>query len=87
MDDKSEAIVRSLKEDQIICEGKITLHRLNAIFQTEIPEEEDTLSGYLYFLFDDIPDKGDSIEIDGLKFDVLQMEENTIRLVKVTKLK
>ena len=60
---------------------------MNAIFQTEIPEEEDTLSGYLYFLFDGIPDKGDSIEIDGLKFDVLQMEENTIRLVKVTKLK
>lgn len=87
LDDKSEAIVRSLKEHRIICEGKITLHRLNAIFQTAIPEEEDTLSGYLYFLFDDIPERGDIAEANGLKFEVLQMVDNTIRLVKVTKLK
>lgn len=32
-------------DHEIICEGKLTLHRLNNVFSTNIPEDEDNLAG------------------------------------------
>lgn len=86
LDTKESAIVRYLKDDVIICDGKITLHRLNGIFQSNIPEEENTLSGYLYYLFEDIPERFETVEDDENHYEILVMEENTIRLVRITKL-
>ncbi|WP_040928572.1 hemolysin family protein [Nosocomiicoccus massiliensis] len=86
LDTTESAIVRYLRDDVIVCDGKITLHRLNGIFQSNIPEEENTLSGYLYYLFEDIPERFDTIEDDENRYEILVMEENTIRLVRITKL-
>lgn len=71
----------------IICDGRITLHRLNTQFETEIPEEEDTLSGYLFKEFNDIPVQGDVFQNKelGLRFEVVVMENQTIRTIRILK--
>lgn len=84
-DIKNDSLVETMTKSEIICDGKITLHRLNSIFGTDIPEEEDTLSGYLYKMFNDVPDDNDVHDEKKLRFTVLQMEENTIRKVSVLK--
>ena len=81
----NDSLVDSMTENEIVCDGKITLHRLNSVFGTEIPEEEDTLSGYLYKMFNDVPEDNDVHIEDELQFTVLQMEENTIRKVQILK--
>ncbi|MYL61459.1 CBS domain-containing protein, partial [Virgibacillus halodenitrificans] len=47
MDKGNEPLVEKVTNTEIICNGKIPLHRLNTIFHTDIPEEEDVLAGYL----------------------------------------
>jgi len=86
-DVRSDALVDKMTEDEIICDGRITLHRLNTQFETEIPEEEDTLSGYLFKEFNDIPVQGDVFrnEALGLRFEVLVMENQTIRTIRILK--
>lgn len=84
-DINNDSLVDSMTESEIVCDGKITLHRLNSVFGTEIPEEEDTLSGYLYKMFNDVPEDNDVHIEDELQFTVLQMEENTIRKVQILK--
>lgn len=76
-----------MTEDEIICDGRITLHRLNTQFETDIPEEEDTLSGYLFKEFNDIPVQGDVFKNDalGLRFEVMVMENQTIRTIRILK--
>ena len=82
---KNDSVVRAFSEDKIVCDGKITLHRLNQLFSTDIPEEEDTLSGYLLSAFEDIPEVGDKTYLDNLEFKILKMEDHMIRLVKIIK--
>lgn len=84
-DIKNDSLIESMTNREIICDGKITLHRLNLIFGTEIPEEEDTLSGYLYKMFNEVPNENDIHDEQVLQFTVVQMEDNMIRKVRIVK--
>ncbi|MFA1819261.1 hemolysin family protein [Virgibacillus oceani] len=85
MDKESEALVEKMTETEIICHGKIPLHRLNVIFHTEIPEEEDVLSGYLLKEFHYFPVEGEKLIRDGLTFNILSTEERTLNRVQIKK--
>ncbi|SDJ15463.1 hemolysin family protein [Salimicrobium halophilum] len=85
-DDGSDPLVESLSDDEIICDGKITLSRLNSIFDTDIPEEEDVLAGYILRECNDFPEHGEIIEREGLEFQVLEIEGRMIRRVHIKKL-
>jgi len=82
---RNDSLVESMTEVEIVCDGKITLHRLNSIFRTDIPEEEDTLSGYLFKEFNDFPEAGDILTEEGLVFKVVEMEDRMIRKVHIRK--
>lgn len=83
---KNDSVVRAFSENKILCDGKITLHRLNQLFDTDIPEEEDTLSGFLLSVFEEVPAVNDITHLGNLEFKIIEMEERMIRLVKITKL-
>ncbi|MFG6117648.1 hemolysin family protein [Thalassobacillus sp. B23F22_16] len=85
MDMEGDLIVEKLSETEIICDGKITLHRLNSIFDTEIPEEEDVLAGYLLAEFNRFPEEGDVLERNNLTFKVLEIDVRKIKKVQVIK--
>jgi Mg2+/Co2+ transporter CorB len=85
MDDENEALVEKITDTEIICHGKIPLNRLNTTFQTQIPEEEDVLSGYLLKEFKYFPEEGEAFKKDGLIFTILGTEERSITRVRITK--
>lgn len=85
MDIESEVLIEKLTPTKIICDGKVTLHRLNTIFQTEIPEEEDVLAAYLLSEFKDFPKAGAVLERDNLTFKILSVEDRSIRRVQIVK--
>lgn len=85
MDLESEKLVEKLTDTEIICDGKITLHRLNSIFNTDIPEEEDVLSGYLLTEFNQFPQQGDILEKDNLHFRVLEVDGRTLKQIQIVK--
>ncbi|GGA89601.1 hemolysin family protein [Ornithinibacillus halotolerans] len=85
MDLESEKLVEKLTDTEIICDGKITLHRLNSIFNTDIPEEEDVLSGYLLTEFNQFPQQGDVLEKDNLMFKILEVDGRTLKQVQIVK--
>jgi len=74
-----------MTETEIRCDGKITLHYLNSIFNTKIPEEEDVLAGYLLKEFKQFPAVNDVIEKGNLTFKVLEIEGRTISKVQIIK--
>lgn len=85
MDLEAASIVEKMTDHEIICNGKITLHQLNVLFDTTIPEEEDVLSGYLLKAFNEFPEEGDVIERENLTFKVLEIEGRMIRKVLIKK--
>ncbi|CDQ38073.1 MULTISPECIES: hemolysin family protein [Virgibacillus] len=78
-------LVEEVTDSEIICNGKIPLHRLNTIFHTEIPEEEDVLSGYLLKEFHYFPEEGETLAKETLTFRILEIEDRTIKRVQINK--
>ncbi|HLR15820.1 MAG TPA: CNNM domain-containing protein [Bacillota bacterium] len=85
MDLENNVLIENLTETEIICDGKITLHHLNSIFDTEIPEEEDVLAGYLLKEFNHFPKEKEVIERNNLTFWIMEIEGRTISKVKIIK--
>lgn len=82
---ESEILVENLTETEIICSGKIPLYQLNSIFDTDIPEEEDVLAGFLIKEFKGFPKEGEVLETNNLTFKILKVEGRTIRKVQIVK--
>lgn len=82
---ESEILVENLTETEIICNGKIPLYQLNSIFDTDIPEEEDVLAGFLIKEFKGFPKKGEVLGTHNLTFKILEVEGRTIRKVQIVK--
>ncbi|SHG50440.1 hemolysin family protein [Ornithinibacillus halophilus] len=80
---ETETLVEKLTESELICHGKIPLHRLNSIFHTNIPEEEDVLAAYLLKAFNYFPEEGEQLERGNLIFTVTAIEGRSIKQVHI----
>lgn len=80
-----EAIeVRQLSEDSFLAEGSAKIDFVNEIADLEIPEDDfDTLGGFYLDEAGKIPDEGDSIEFEGARFVVMEMDKNRIEKIKI----
>lgn len=84
-DEDSDILIDELTENQIICHGKISIRRFNEVFKTKVPEEEDTIAGFFLKEVGHIPEVGQTMEYHHLHFEVVVMEDNVLKQVKVTK--
>lgn len=85
--DKEEPMVREEKGVWIV-EGKLNLHDLEDLVEVEFPENgADTVGGLIYLHLGRIPDEGNQIEMSGLIFKVLQVENQRITEIEIRKAK
>ncbi|MDQ0231949.1 CNNM domain-containing protein [Metabacillus malikii] len=84
-DENEEILIDELTDTHLICHGKLALRRLNEVFKTRIPEDEDILSGFLLKELGHFPIVGETFEFHHLHFEVLSVEENKLKKVKITK--
>jgi len=84
-DIEDDSIIDKLTETEIVCDGKITLHKLNSIFGTDIPEDQDVLAGYLLEELDTFPEEGAVLEKENLTFKILKIESRKIKKVLIIK--
>jgi putative hemolysin len=85
-DDKPE---RPMAEtDEVELDGTTRIRELESEFGIEIPADGgfETLAGFLLHRLGSIPRAGDSIEYDGRRYTVLEMERNRIAKVRIEKL-
>lgn len=84
--DIGDALIHHQTDTQIICDAKMPLHRLNNVFQTEIPEETDNLASFIINMFGYLPKAGESFLYENLEFKVLDANKRRIHRVKINKL-
>ena len=84
-DTDEEVLIDKLTDHHVICHGKLSLHRLNEVFKTKIPEEEDVLAGFLLKEMGRFPAEGDTFDYQHLTFKVLRIQDNQLRRIEITK--
>jgi len=74
--------------DDVELDGATRIRDLENEFGIEIPSEGgfETLAGFLLFRLGEIPHVGETVEFDGRRFTVMQMDRNRIARVRIEKL-
>ncbi len=84
-----EEEIKKVSEDTYLVDASANIELLAERLGIKLPEdyEYSTLGGYLISHFKGLPPKGATIEIDGFRFSVQEIENNRIKWVKITKLR
>jgi putative hemolysin len=79
---------RGAESDDVELDGTARIRDLESEYGIEIPPDAgfETLAGFLLFRLGDIPQSGASVEYEGRRFTVLEMERNRIARVRIEKL-
>lgn len=84
-DENAEVLIDELTENHIIVHGKLAIRRINEVFKTKIPEEEDILAGFLLKELGHFPEEGETFEYHHLHFEIKSIVDNRIKLVEIKK--
>jgi putative hemolysin len=82
-DDDRESIVRD--RDGFIVKGDTAIYELNELLQVEIDDDEDylTVAGLISCKLGKIPGLHDRVTVEGHVFEVLEVEKNRIKSVRI----
>lgn len=76
-----------IDERRIIVNGTMEIDHFNEVFETSLRDERhETLAGYVIGIMGRIPRDGESIESDGLRFQVISAQPNRVRKLRVEKM-
>lgn len=86
--DSEEFVEKRISENEYIFSGRLELDYLTEKYNLVFPDEEsETLSGYIINYHETIPQQKERIIIDDYEFDVLNVTETRIEMVKLKILK
>ncbi len=88
-DEYDEKVERRVHEaDEVELDGTVRIRDLESEYGIEISPDAgfETLAGFLLFRLGDIPQAGASVEHEGRRFTVLEMDRNRIARVRIEKL-
>jgi CBS domain containing-hemolysin-like protein len=83
--DLPDESVERVDDDTIRIDGTFPIDDFNEQFATRIPiEDYHSMGGFIFGLLGRAPEAGDSVDYDGLRFDVLEVEGQRIHRLAVT---
>jgi putative hemolysin len=86
--DSEEFVEKRLSENEYIFSGRLELDYISEKYSLDFPENDaETLSGYIIDYHETIPRQKDRIIIDDHEFDILNVSDTRIEMVKMKVLK
>ncbi len=82
--DTEDLLEKQVSEIEFIFSGRIEVDYLNEKYNLNIPEGEyETLAGFILASYEDIPEKGEEIELDRFRIRILSVSETRIETVRL----
>jgi magnesium and cobalt transporter len=79
-----DSFVKQLSSHSFHVKASATIEDFNEHFGTSIPDEEfDTIGGVVLQAFGHLPERGETVDIDELHFEVLNADSRRLRLLRV----
>lgn len=82
--DVEEVVIKQINKKTFLVKGCATIHHINQRLQVQLPlGEYETLNGYLIEQIGEIPMENVDIELDHVKFKIMQIDSNRIEQVQM----
>ena len=79
-----DSFVKQLEPDSFHVKANTTIEDFNEYFSLSLSDDEfDTIGGIVLQAFGHLPELGESIEVAGLKFEILNADSRRLRLLRV----
>ncbi len=83
--DRKEEVKLTVRRNHYLAEGTLDLDDLAEATDLELEKVNcDTLSGFIYHRLNRVPRRGEHLEIDGWRIEVIQMDRHRIKKVRLT---
>lgn len=82
-----ELMLRLVSENTYMASGNTPIRNINDALNTNLPEEENTLAGLIFYITGKIPKKDEEVEYDGILFKIKNIKGNKIKRVLIKKIK
>lgn len=87
-DADEEEPIKIITADRVLeISGRARVAEVNEALGCDIPEnpgEYDTVAGYVFTILSKIPEKGETLEADGIQFLILESDDRRIRRMRMT---
>ena len=85
--DSEELMEEQKSKEEFVFSGRQEIEYLNSEYKLQLPlsEEYETLAGLIVTVHEDIPMTGETIEIEGFEFEILERSESKVEKIKVIK--
>ena len=84
-DEAEESFVYELTEDKLVCHGRLEIEEANEIFHVDIPQDHETVGGFVLEQSLHIPEPGETFDFENLHIIVNEVDDN--RILKLTIIK
>lgn len=76
--------IKQMEQNSYHVKANLPIEDFNEHFKTNFSDEEfDTIGGIVLHAFGHLPERGESVDIDGLHFEVLNADSRRVRLLRV----
>ena len=83
-DEDEDILVYEMTENYLICHGRLEIEDVNEMFKVEIPNDHDTIGGFVLQQLGHMPDTGEQFSYENLYFEVNEMDRNRILQLTIT---
>lgn len=84
-DEEEKSLVYELTEDKLVCHGRLEIEEANEIFHVHIPQDHETVGGFVLERSLHIPETGESFDFENLHIVVNEVDDNRITKLTITK--
>ncbi|MGK7376567.1 hemolysin family protein [Planococcus sp. 1R117A] len=84
-DVEDDELVFEMTETQLSCHGRLEIEDVNDMFKVEVPNDHDTIAGFVMQQLGHVPDEGEEFTYENLHVKVNEMDRNRIIRLTITK--
>ena len=77
-DEDEDILVYEMTEQRLICHGRLEIEDVNEMFKVNIPNDHDTIGGFVLQQLGHMPENGEQFSFEKLHFEVNEMDRNRI---------
>lgn len=84
---EDEGLIRTLYDGDCIIKAILSIEEFNEHFSAKLEDDNcDTMGGIVSQKIGHVPERGESVEIDGFKFEIVHSDSRRIHLIRITRI-
>ena len=84
-DIEDDELVFEMTDTRLVCHGRVEIEDVNEMFEVNVPDDHDTIAGFVMQQLGHVPDEGEEFSYENLHVKINEMDRNRIMRLTIIK--